>query len=80
MKEEGIKAEGTVIESAHDIFRVRLDDRPDHIVDAKPSGKMRTQHIRILDGDKVVVEISPYDLKRGRIVYRKLSNAPRSTT
>lgn len=75
MKEEGIRVEGVIISSSHDIFCVAVDGKKDYIIEAKPSGKIRTQHIRILDGDRVTVEVSPYDLKRGRIVYRK-SAAP----
>jgi len=49
-------------------FKVRLEN--DHIVLAHISGKMRMNYIRILPGDKVLIELSPYDLTRGRIVYR----------
>ncbi len=68
-KEEPIEVEGTVIEPLPNaMFRVELDNG--HIVLAHISGKMRMHYIRILSGDKVTVELSPYDLKRGRIVYR----------
>ena len=50
-------------------FKVELENK--HIVEAHVSGKMRKNNIRILAGDTVVVELSPYDLKRGRITYRK---------
>ena len=50
------------------MFRVKLDN--DHLVLAHISGKMRMHYIRILPGDRVVVELSPYDLNRGRITYR----------
>jgi len=68
-KEEPIEVEGTVIEPLPNaMFRVKLDNG--HIVLAHISGKMRMHYIRILSGDKVTVELSPYDLKRGRIIYR----------
>jgi translation initiation factor IF-1 len=68
-KEEGISVEGTVIEALPNaMFRVELENQ--HIVLAHVSGKMRMHFIRILPGDKVTVELSPYDLKRGRITYR----------
>jgi translation initiation factor IF-1 len=68
-KEEGIQVEGTVIEPLPNaMFRVELENG--HKVLAHISGKMRMHFIRILPGDKVTVELSPYDLGRGRIVYR----------
>jgi translation initiation factor IF-1 len=68
-KEEKIELEGTVIEALPGTqFRVRLDN--EHEVLAYLSGKMRKYYIRILLGDRVRVEVSPYDLTRGRIVYR----------
>src|SRR6266513_2325490 len=68
-KEEGIQVEGTVIEPLPNaMFRVELDNG--HRVLAHISGKMRMHFIRILPGDRVKVELSPYDLTRGRIVYR----------
>ena len=68
-KEEAIEVEGTVIEPLPNaMFRVKLDNG--HIVLAHISGKMRMHYIRILSGDRVTVELSPYDLKRGRITYR----------
>ena len=68
-KEEKIELEGTVIEALPATqFRVRLDN--DHVVLAYLSGKMRKYYIRILLGDRVRVEVSAYDLTRGRIVYR----------
>lgn len=71
MRKKGkIEVEGTVIEPLpNTMFRVELDNG--HQVLAYVSGKMRTHYIRILPGDRVVVELSPYDLTRGRIVYRK---------
>jgi translation initiation factor IF-1 len=74
-KEEKIELEGTVIEALPATqFRVRLDN--DHEVLAYLSGKMRKYYIRILLGDRVRVEVSPYDLTRGRIVYRYKKRAP----
>ncbi len=68
-KEEAIEAEGTVIEPLPNaMFRVELDNG--HRVLAHISGKMRMHFIRILPGDRVKVELSPYDLNRGRITYR----------
>ena len=68
-KEEGITVEGTVVEPLPNaMFRVELPNG--HRVLAHVSGKMRKFFIRILPGDKVTVELSPYDLTRGRIVYR----------
>jgi len=68
-KEEGIQVEGTVIEPLPNaMFRVELENG--HKVLAHISGKMRMHYIRILPGDKVLVELSPYDLTRGRVVYR----------
>jgi translation initiation factor IF-1 len=69
-KEEGISVEGTVIEALPNaMFRVELENNK-HVVLAHVSGKMRMHFIRILPGDKVTVELSPYDLTRGRITYR----------
>ena len=68
-KEETITVEGKVIEPLPNaMFRVELENK--HVVLAHISGKMRKNFIRILPGDKVAVELSPYDLTRGRIVYR----------
>ena len=68
-KEEGVSVEGTVVEPLPNaMFRVELENG--HKVLAHISGKMRMHFIRILPGDKVTVELSPYDLTRGRIVYR----------
>ena len=68
-KEEGIQVEGTVVEPLPNaMFRVELENK--HIVLAHISGKMRMHFIKILPGDKVTVEMSPYDLSRGRITYR----------
>jgi translation initiation factor IF-1 len=68
-KEDAIEMEGTVVEPLPNaMFRVELENG--HLVLAHISGKMRMHYIRILPGDKVVVELSPYDLSRGRITYR----------
>jgi translation initiation factor IF-1 len=69
-KEKGIVLEGTVEEALPNaMFRVKLDTG--HMVLAHVSGKMRVHFIRILPGDRVKVELSPYDLTRGRIIYRE---------
>jgi translation initiation factor IF-1 len=68
-KEDAIEVEGTVVEPLPNaMFRVELDNG--HRVLAHVSGKMRMNFIRILPGDRVKVELSPYDLTRGRITYR----------
>jgi translation initiation factor IF-1 len=68
-KEDAIEVEGVVIEPLPNaMFRVELANG--HRVLAHISGKMRMHYIKILPGDKVIVELSPYDLSRGRIVYR----------
>jgi translation initiation factor IF-1 len=68
-KEEPIEVEGVVVEPLPNaMFRVKLNNG--HIVLAHISGKMRMHYIKILTGDKVTVELSPYDLNRGRITYR----------
>ncbi len=68
-KEDLIKQDGEVTEALSNAnFKVRLENG--HIILATISGKMRMHYIRILPGDKVSVEMSPYDLKRGRITYR----------
>jgi translation initiation factor IF-1 len=69
VKEEKIEVEGEVVEALPStMFRVQLEDG--HSVLAKISGKMRKHYIRILPGDRVKVELSPYDLSRGRITFR----------
>ena len=69
-KEDAISVQGTVTEALPNaMFRVELESG--HIVLAHISGKMRKYFIRILPGDTVTVELSPYDLSRGRIVYRE---------
>ena len=68
-KEDSIKVDGTILETLPNAtFRVELESG--HKVLAHISGKMRMHFIKILPGDKVTVELSPYDLTRGRIVYR----------
>ena len=68
-KEDAIEVVGTVVETLPNaMFRVELENK--HLVLAHVSGKMRKNFIRILPGDKILVELSPYDLTRGRIVYR----------
>ena len=68
-KKDAIEVEGTVVEPLPNaMFRVELDNG--HKVLTHISGKMRMNYIRILPGDRVLVELSPYDLARGRIVYR----------
>ena len=68
-KKEAIEVEGTVIEALPNaMFRVQLPNK--HEVLAHISGKIRMHYIRVLPGDKVLIELSPYDLKRGRITYR----------
>lgn len=70
-KEEGVVAWGIVEEAMPNAtFKVRLEEM-DHVVIAHISGKMRINFIRILVGDRVQVELSPYDLSKGRIVYRE---------
>ena len=69
-KEETIEVEGTILEALPNaMFRVELENG--HKVLAHISGKMRMHYIKILPGDTVRVELSPYDLTRGRIIYRK---------
>ena len=68
-KEDHIEMQGTVIETLpNTMFRVELENG--HVVTAHISGRMRKHYIRILTGDKVTVELTPYDLTKGRITYR----------
>jgi translation initiation factor IF-1 len=68
-KEESIEMQGTILEALpNTMFRVQLENG--HIVMAHISGKMRKNYIRILTGDKVTVQITPYDLSKGRITFR----------
>ncbi len=69
-KEEAIQMNGVVKETLpNTVFRVELENG--HMITAHISGKMRKNYIRIITGDKVLVEISPYDLSKGRIVFRE---------
>ena len=69
-KEDNIELEGTVVETLpNTTFKVKLEN--DHIITAHISGKMRKNYIRILTGDKVKVEMTPYDLSKGRITFRE---------
>lgn len=75
-KEEQIEMEGTVVDTLpNTMFRVELDNG--HVVLAHISGKMRKNYIRILKGDKVTVEMTPYDLSKGRITFRHKEGSPR---
>ncbi len=68
-KEENIEMQGVVVETLpNTMFRVKLEN--DHIVTAHISGKMRKHYIRILTGDAVTVQLTPYDLTKGRITFR----------
>ncbi|MCL5980452.1 MAG: translation initiation factor IF-1 [Acidithiobacillus sp.] len=68
-KEDTLEMQGEVLENLPSAtFRVKLENG--HVVNAHISGKMRMHYIRILPGDKVTVEMTPYDLSKGRIVYR----------
>ncbi len=68
-KEEHIEMEGTVVDTMpNTTFKVELENG--HVVTAHISGKMRKNYIRILTGDKVTVQLTPYDLSKGRIVFR----------
>ncbi|MBK1726402.1 translation initiation factor IF-1 [Halorhodospira neutriphila] len=69
-KEDSIRMQGVVLDTLpNTMFRVELENG--HTVTAHISGKMRKHYIRILTGDKVTVELTPYDLNKGRIVYRE---------
>jgi len=69
-KEDQIEMNGIVLETLpNTMFRVELENG--HIITAHISGKMRKNYIRILTGDKVTVEMTPYDLNKGRIIYRE---------
>lgn len=69
-KEDLIEFNGVVIELLPNaMFRVRLEN--DHVILAHTSGKMRKNRIRVLEGDKVIVEMTPYDLTKGRITFRQ---------
>ena len=69
-KEDAIEMQGTVLDTLpNTMFRVELENK--HIVTAHISGKIRKHYIRILTGDKVTVELTPYDLSKGRIIFRQ---------
>lgn len=69
-KQDVLELEGEILEALPNaMFKVRLENG--HILQGHISGKMRMNYIKILPGDKVTVEVSPYDLTKGRIVYRK---------
>ena len=70
--EEKIEMKGVVVDSSKGVFRVKLEN--DHIIKAHLSGKMKMYKIRVLAGDMVTVELSPYDLSRGRIIQREKIN------
>ena len=68
-KQSSIEQDGTIVEAlSNAMFRVELEN--EHVIIAHISGKMRMNYIKILPGDKVKVEMSPYDLTKGRITYR----------
>ena len=68
-KQAAIEQDGTIIEAlSNAMFRVELENG--HVITAHISGKMRMHYIKILPGDKVTIELTPYDLTRGRITYR----------
>jgi len=69
-KEEGFQADGVVTQSFRGGFLVTLNDTG-HVVTAHLAGKLRQNFIRVVEGDKVTVELSPYDIEKGRIVFRK---------
>lgn len=75
VKEESIEMQGVVVESLpNTTFRVKLENG--HVVTSHISGRMRKHYIRILMGDAVTVELTPYDLTRGRIIYREAGKKP----
>lgn len=71
-KRDRIEINGVVVESANSKFKVKINDN--HFVLATLSGKIRKNSVKILVGDSVIVEVSPYDLNMGRIVYRVKTN------
>lgn len=77
-KEDQIVMEGTVIETLpNTLFRVQLENG--HVINAHISGRMRKSYIRVLTGDKVKVEMTPYDLSKGRIIFRGKGPDPDKT-
>lgn len=78
-KEDHIEMDGTVIDTLpNTMFRVELDNK--HVVTAHISGRMRKNYIRILTGDRVTVELTPYDLSKGRIIFREKGGGSRSSS
>lgn len=70
-KEDSIEMEGSIVETLpNTMFRVKLENG--HIITTHICGKMRKNYIRLLTGDDVIVALTPYDLSKGRIIYRKL--------
>ena len=68
-KEPGIEVDGEIVETLPNaMFRVKLEN--DHIITAHAAGKLRKNRIRVLQGDNVTVEVTPYDLTKGRIIFR----------
>ena len=67
--DKAIPMEGTVIEAVKGAFRVQLDNT-EHIVLCRLSGKLRKHYIKVIPGDRVSIEVTPFDLGKGRIVYR----------
>ncbi|EKD45303.1 MAG: translation initiation factor IF-1 [uncultured bacterium] len=75
-KEDSIEMEGSIVETLpNTMFRVKLENG--HIITAHICGKMRKNYIRLLTGDAVTVALTPYDLSKGRIIYRKIDKKPR---
>lgn len=70
VKEESIETTGVIKEAVRGAFMVQLDNS-EHVVLCRLGGKMRKNYIRVVPGDRVTIEISPYDLTRGRIVFRE---------
>lgn len=74
-KEDNIEMEGTVVETLpKTMFRVELDNK--HVIIAHISGRMRKNNIRVLTGDRVTVQLTPYDLTKGRIIFRNRDGRP----
>lgn len=74
-KEDNIEMEGTVVETLpKTMFRVELDNK--HMIIAHISGRMRKNNIRVLTGDRVTVQLTPYDLTKGRIIFRNRDGRP----
>jgi len=77
-KEDSIEMAGVVVETLpNTTFKVKLENG--HIINAHISGRMRKNYIRILTGDSVMVELTPYDLTKGRIIFRDAGNKKGST-